>query len=448
MVKCPMIEESVVETPLCQESGDAPVAVPEIPIRIGSVPDVVEGPSIKEEQEGVVKQRDGVLEKEQAEKGDRGKVDSSQFVEKDEQIANGGDGHVVEPECPPKKGRCPDVKAIQSTEEEHKMLLMRHDQELEKDQKEKEERERADLMRLMEGNRLLANEKVWKTVKWIGVIIAAVWLLSHLVSLISVISTSVGATRYVAMVCVTVLVVVCLLAGVLFCRVFRSLPRFAQSIKKNDGKIVNEDKLRSYVASLGEMYHQEGSYRKVVSEKAEEYLRNLQTKDFGGIRDSWIACFEKMQEEQVKRAKQCVASYAKMVGVGTATCPWKAGDVYIVFSGSIALVVEIARIFNRIDVNRYVAFRLIRGWLSEMYIAGHLQDVTELAVSKVNLTNGTAEVGEPETWADILGTFAEPLKKVLGKVSEGAVNGLLCYRFGKMAIREFSQLRYESEVRK
>ena len=71
-----------------------------------------------------------------------------------------------------------------------------------------------------------------------------------------------------------------------------------------------------------------------------------------------------------------------------------------------------------------------------------------MAVSKASCAAGDHLSDASDTWVDILGTFAEPLKKVLGKVSEGAINGLLCYRFGKMAIREFSQLRYESEVRK
>ena len=43
----------------------------------------------------------------------------------------------------------------------------------------------------------------------------------------------------------------------------------------------------------------------------------------------WIDCFEKLQGEQKKRAMECVSGYAKMVGVGTAACPWKAGKMAI-----------------------------------------------------------------------------------------------------------------------
>ena len=261
-------------------------------------------------------------------------------------------------------------------------------------------------------------------------------------------NNSTGIARYAALACVIAIAAVCFWCVVLFYRVFKSVPRVKQSIKTNDGKIFNGEEMKTYVQKLGKQYPVEGSYAKIVSSDAERYLRDLQEKDFGGVSDGWIDRFEKLKAEQKKRAMECVSGYAKMVGVGTATCPWKAGDVFIVFSSSISLVVEIARIFNRIDVNRFVAFKLIRGWLSQMYIAGHLQDVTELAVSKASRAAGDHLPDASDTWADILGTFAEPLKKVLGKVSEGAVNGLLCYRFGKMAIREFSQLRYESEVRK
>lgn len=109
---------------------------------------------------------------------------------------------------------------------------------------------------------------------------------------------------------------------------------------------------------------------------------------------------------------------------------------------------DIAKIFNRVDVNRYVAFKFIRGWLGQMYIAGRLQDVSDLVLSKVGISNGNDPACASGTWIDVLGAFSAPLKKVLGKVSEGAVNGLLCYRFGKMAIKEFVQLSYESEFAK
>lgn len=347
-----------------------------------------------------------------------------------------------------KRGMCSDVPVVDSTEEEHKRLMEKRDQELEEEKREKEERARVELMKLMEGNRLLANEKVWKTVKWITATLVSTWIVSQALSLISIVNNSTGIARYAALACVIVLAAVYIWCAVLLYRVFKSVPRVEHSIKTNGGKIFNEKEMKTYVQKLGKQYQVEGSYAKIVSRDAERYLRDLQEKDFGGVSDGWIDCFEKLQGEQKKRAMECVSRYAKMVGVGTATCPWKAGDVFIVFSSSISLVVEIARIFNRIDVNRYVAFKFIRGWLSQMYIAGHLQDVTELAVSKASCAAGDHLSDASDTWVDILGTFAEPLKKVLGKVSEGAVNGLLCYRFGKMAIKEFSQLRYESEVRK
>lgn len=347
-----------------------------------------------------------------------------------------------------KRGMCPDVPAADSTEEEHQRLMGNRDQELEEEKREKEERARVELMKLMEGNRLLANEKLWKAVKWITATLVSTWIISQVLSLISIVNNSTGIARYATLACVIAIAAVCIWCVVLCYRVFKSVPRIAHSIKTNDGKIFNEKEMKTYVQKLGKQYPVKGSYAKIVSIDAERYLRDLQEKDFGGVSDGWIDCFEKLQGEQKKRAMECVSRYAKMVGVGTATCPWKAGDVFIVFSSSISLVVEIARIFNRIDVNRYVAFKFIRGWLSQMYIAGHLQDVTELAVSKASGAAGDHVSDASDTWVDILGTFAVPLKKVLGKVSEGAVNGFLCYRFGKMAIREFSQLRYESEVRK
>ena len=347
-----------------------------------------------------------------------------------------------------KRGMCPDVPAVDSTPEEHERLMEQRDEELEEERREKEERARIELMRMMEGNRLLANERVWQTIKWITAFLVSTWIISQVLSLISIVNNSTGIARYATLACVIAIAAVCIWCVVLLYRVFRSVPRVEHSIKTKDGKIFNEKEMKTYVRKLGEQYPVEGSYAKIVSGDAERYLRDLQNNDFGGVSDGWIACFERLQGEQRKRAMECVSRYAKMVGVGTATCPWKAGDVFIVFSSSISLVVEIARIFNRIDVNRYVAFKFIRGWLSQMYIAGHLQDVTELAVSKASRAAGDHLPDASDTWADILGTFAEPLKKVLGKVSEGAVNGLLCYRFGKMAIKEFSQLRYESEVRK
>lgn len=360
----------------------------------------------------------------------------------------GGEGSSAGDRLRVKRGMCPDVPVVDSTEEEHKRLMEERDQELEEERREKEESARDELMRLMEGNRLLANEKVWKTVKWITAILASTWIVSQVLSFISTVNNSTGIARYVALTCVVAIAAVCIWCVVLFYKVCKSVPRVEHSIKTNDGKIFNGKELKTYVQKLGKKYPVEGSYAKIASIDAERYLRDLLTKDFGCVSDGWIDCFEKLQGEQKKRAMECVSGYAKMVGVGTATCPWKAGDVFIVFSSSISLVVEIARIFNRIDVNRFVAFKLIRGWLSQMYIAGHLQDVTELAVSKVSRAVGNHLSDASDTWVNILGTFAEPLKKVLGKVSEGAVNGLLCYRFGKMAIREFSQLRYESEVRK
>lgn len=350
----------------------------------------------------------------------------------------------------PSQGRMrPSTMMIQSTVQEHKRLGSLREQEIEQQQKERELLEKERLQKLLENNRLLANEKVWKAIKWTVALFAATWVVSQMVSLIMIVENSFGVAKYFAWVAVAFIVIICIWCVVLACIVFGSLPRIGQSIKAKNGMLHDEEKLKKYVEDLGKKFKNDGSYGVIVSEKAEKCLRELNGgKDFGGERDGWLHCFETLQEEQVKCANECVKRYAKLVGVGTATCPWKAGDVFIVFSSSISLVCEIARIFNRIDVNRYVAFRLIRGWLSQMYVAGHIQDVSELAVSKIDVSDGNHLADAADSWADILGTFAEPLKKVMGKVSEGAVNGFLCYRFGKMAIKEFSQLRYESELRK
>ena len=158
-----------------------------------------------------------------------------------------------------KRGMCPDVPAVDSTEEEHKRLMEKRDQELEEEKREKEERARDELMKLMEGNRLLANEKVWKTVKWITVILFFTWIVSQFLSLISVVNDSTGIARYVALACVIAIVGVCIWCAVLLYRVFKSVPRVKHSIKTNGGKIFNGKEMETYVQKLGERYPGEGS---------------------------------------------------------------------------------------------------------------------------------------------------------------------------------------------
>lgn len=245
--------------------------------------------------------------------------------------------------------------------------------------------------------------------------------------------------------------------GVVFCacqvwKLLRRLPSIEQVVKTGDAEFSEEQMRRicGYVAaypSNGDSNrHPDGEEAKRIDEhglskRIDDLKGTLVRTEEGAYivndSDAFGKTFLAFQDGQRKTADEIVWRYAKVTGVTTAGCPWKAGDMLIVLCNTVLMTCAIARVYNR-KMDSCQALRHVFRWIGNLYLAGQMQDLAE----------GAAEAGcnnfSPEHWdSDWLGSIASCFKKFFGKAAEGVAIGFLVYRLGQSAIKAFEMVRKE-----
>ena len=274
--------------------------------------------------------------------------------------------------------------------------------------------------------------------KYIFGMLLLLWVCFEVVSLVDVINNLSGVLRWVVGLFVLIVILVAVVSSAVYaCLVFRRIPKNKPVIWGNYKDIKElKAELRKYVAQLdGKDYGNKFCGK-------EKLGKLLNDEMFGGITEDWIKTFKDFQDIQVDFAKQRVKESAMRVGYCTAVCPWSAGDILIVFSSAVEMVASVAEVFD-CRMSKLGAFKWVCHWLKDMYIAGHLQNVTEVVGEKGAgfASKGFEMIANDETWVNIFTCMSGALKKVIGKASEGVVNALLCYRLGMRAIDEFRKLQ-------
>lgn len=143
--------------------------------------------------------------------------------------------------------------------------------------------------------------------------------------------------------------------------------------------------------------------------------------------DGWLHLFKDFQRMQDERAKEIAANTWKLVAIKTAASPWKIVDMLAVVYNSTAMLVKIAKVYNR-RTSRRESLRLAFRWIVNIYVAGEMGEMAQ----------GAAD------WAaanDFISAACKPLASFAGKLAEGGANALLVHRLGRRAIEYFRALR-------
>jgi len=162
-------------------------------------------------------------------------------------------------------------------------------------------------------------------------------------------------------------------------------------------------------------------------------LRDHKFADSVGFMDE----YDRFQLALDKQALAIITHYAKIIGIKTATSPWKVVDIIAVFFNSTLMVFKIAKVYHR-QVSRQQAFRLVIHWFINLYISGELGQIAEGAADSI--AKGTADWLGDEGFSSILQPAVPLLAKFGGRIAEGGVNAYLAYRLGCRACEYFREL--------
>lgn len=284
---------------------------------------------------------------------------------------------------------------------------------------------------------LLAGSRVFKIVKIVVGLVVVVFLCSNLIDLARVWSDPNVVVRVLSWF-VSALIVV----GLVACAwqaisLSRALPRFQQrKVGADDEPADHSAALKEYIDAFPE---DDVSLAKLdhagvcISDKIKELRRIAPDTDA----KAWMDKFREFQSAQREIARKISMECAKLVGVKTAACPWKAGDVLITFVNTSLMVTAIARAYNR-KVSSMAALRLVFKWMGQLYVVGRMQDFSEATAD-----GASSFFSAPDGWDGVLSTFAPALKAILGKSVEGAVNAYMAYRLGLCAANEFSAVVFQ-----
>lgn len=255
----------------------------------------------------------------------------------------------------------------------------------------------------------------------------------NLISLFRLVNESTGAIR-----CAVVTLIAFLLGAFVYClveayRLFRKLPRIPQ-VKPGTKDETEQSALREYASKLprAEAFYPYGEALKDCVEKI-----NRKSKDEVCEYSVLESLVKDLQEAQNSAAKKVVNDCARLTGLKTAACPWRAGDVIIVVINTALMTCAIARIYHR-NISKRQAYRFAFKWLMQLYLAGQMQDIAE------GMTSGVAQSMDGDLlegstgWSEYLSSAMPICAKFVGKVAEGAAVYYLVRRLGKCAIREFS----------
>ena len=271
---------------------------------------------------------------------------------------------------------------------------------------------------------LLKKGIAFKFVFWTIILFIAAYISTNFISLIKLFVEGNGLVRVVIG-----FVIVLLFSMICFCtyyalRLLRELPKFKtvqEGAKDDESRRI----LYDYIKEFPSAENFTGAYANgVCFSDSVQRLKELDLEDKGyrGIERE----FKNFQNRQEEIALDIVKKCAIATGLKTAASPWKSADVLIVFINATLMTCAIARVYNR-RFDKHQALRYVIKWLGVLYVAGQGEEIKEKVADAVS---ENLEVGSNVLTA-VLGKF-------VGKAAEGGLIGLLVYRLGKVAIKEFA----------
>ena len=220
---------------------------------------------------------------------------------------------------------------------------------------------------------------------------------------------------------------------------FSRLPRI-ESIKEADFR-GNALKMRerigcSYLARLPEDY----PARLGISENGELVVMLKRLRGGHEYADSkaFVADFKSFQAMQDRVAAGIIKKYSLLIAVKTAACPWRIVDMLAVFYNSTRMICEISLVYNR-RVDRTQAFRMMLGWIVNLYVSGELGQAIDGVADGVSASLGDM-IGE-EGIGPAVQSVLPLASKFLGKAVEGGANAYLAYRLGRRSVAAFRYLK-------
>ena len=274
---------------------------------------------------------------------------------------------------------------------------------------------------------LLRKGVVFKFFFWSIALFIGAYISANFISLIKLCVDGNGLVRVVVgIVIVLLLIMICFCAYYAW-RLLRELPKFKtvqEGAKDDESRRILYDYIKKF--PIAENFT--GAYANgVCFSDSVQRLKELALEDKGyrGIERE----FKNFQNRQEEIALDIVKKCAIATGLKTAASPWKSADVLIVFINATLMTCAIARVYNR-RFDKHQVLRYVIKWLGVLYVAGQGEEIKEKVADAVS---ENLEVGSNVLTA-VLGKF-------VGKAAEGGLVGLLVYRLGKMAVKEFSLMK-------
>ena len=265
--------------------------------------------------------------------------------------------------------------------------------------------------------------------------IAVVWVMRLFLPLIQAFAESTGGQKalYGCMLALPVFLIA--VAILLVIRVFRSLSAGVDCWYSPDYKAkraLREKLIRKYLNG----FKTDKSLCRLIGEEAQTKLELLHQGEDNDI-DDWFKDYKEFQEALKRRAEKERDKYARAITVATMASPRSQLDTMVTLFFSTAMLLSIARIFNK-RTTRIGAFRLACSWSLNLFLSGQLQGLGK----KIGDAIGTGVKIGVGALSPVAGEVAgEAAGKVAGVAIEGGINRHMAKSLGDKAIKYFAAVK-------
>jgi len=266
--------------------------------------------------------------------------------------------------------------------------------------------------------------------------IAVIWVMRLFLPLIKAFTGSVGGEKalYGCMIALPVFLIA--VAILLVIRVFMSLSagvdcRYSPDYKAK--RALREKLIRKYLKG----FTTDKNLYRLIGKDAQAKLKRLNRGANDDI-DGWIKDYKEFQEALKRRAEEERDKYARAITVATMASPKSQFDAMVTLFFSTAMLLSIARIFNK-RTTRIGAFRLACSWSLNLFLSGHLQGLGK----KIGDAIGTGvEMCVGAVSNPVAGKLAGgAVRTVAGVTIEGGINRHMAKSLGDKAIKYFAAVK-------
>lgn len=265
--------------------------------------------------------------------------------------------------------------------------------------------------------------------------IAVIWVMRLFLPLIKAFTGSVGGEKalYGCMIALPVFLIA--VAILLVIRVFRSLSAGVDcwySPDYNAKRALREKLIRKYLKG----FKTNRSLCRLIGEEAQSKLELLHQGMDNDI-DDWFKDYKEFQEALKRRAEKERDKYARAITVATMASPKSQFDAMVTLFFSTAMLLSIARIFNK-RTTRIGAFRLACSWSLNLFLSGHLQGLGK----KMGDAIGTGVEMGVGAVSPVAGKLAGgTVRAFAGVAIEGGINRHMAKSLGDKAIKYFAAVK-------